>query len=262
MGMLRLQNRLLWLLSLFGVLLFPNLLAKGQTRYWYYTCHVIIVQTIFISIGVMIINMPWVLNFAPTLDKTSTFVLIVAYCHWHIIITSIALHSALNKKNYEQIVDTLKASDLIYSLLQAFNNYYGQFFLKMCMTAFVRCCLAFYFLFLASKDLAIVIEVLKALCLYTWWHCTIIFILFSICNSATTAVNETVLCMRFFQDCNIVDSKITRQINRCLLKNLHKKMAFRAVGFFDVNRRTIHMVLSSVITYFVILIQFQQLDSA
>ncbi|XP_055542796.1 uncharacterized protein LOC129728383 [Wyeomyia smithii] len=360
MGMFRLQKYLLWFLSLTGVMLFPNLLTTEQVlrHRWYYFGYVIVVQSVFISIGLTMLFIPFIMQFPVDLDKTSTFVLIVGYCHWHIILASMAMHSVLNMKklksfydilqniedqsepylprtlfginlamtvsivlrfgalfwvdsfpvlslinwtndaiqfavfdlynfhviclvwsirkhcnhlnsrlgdvlkfgSYQQIIDALRATDSIYALLQAFNSYYGTFMLKMCMTVFVRSCLAFYFMFLASRDWAFVIAVSVTLFMYTWWHCAVVCGMFSICRSTTTVINETVLSLRFFQECNIVDSKITYQMNRFMLKTLHKQAAFRVSGCIDVNGKTIHLIFGSVITFLIILIQFKNLD--
>ncbi|XP_039444400.2 gustatory and pheromone receptor 39a-like [Culex pipiens pallens] len=57
------------------------------------------------------------------------------------------------------------------------------------------------------------------------------------------------------------NTKVTRQINKFLLKNLHQKKKFSAYGFFDIDNSVIYTVFSSIVTYLVILIQFKQLEN-
>ncbi|XP_058450027.1 gustatory receptor 68a [Malaya genurostris] len=73
--------------------------------------------------------------------------------------------------------------------------------------------------------------------------------------------NETALCTRHFDDYTMKNTKVAKQINKFLLKNLHQKKKFSAYGFFDIDNSVIYTVFSSIITYLVILIQFKQLES-
>ncbi|XP_055544753.1 gustatory and pheromone receptor 39a-like isoform X2 [Wyeomyia smithii] len=73
--------------------------------------------------------------------------------------------------------------------------------------------------------------------------------------------NETALCTRYFDDYTMKNTKVAKQINKFLLKNLHQKKKFSAYGFFDIDNSVIYTVFSSIVTYLVILIQFKQLEN-
>ncbi|XP_038106905.1 gustatory and pheromone receptor 39a [Culex quinquefasciatus] len=81
------------------------------------------------------------------------------------------------------------------------------------------------------------------------------------CNRFYYLANETALCTRHFDDYSMQNTKVTRQINKFLLKNLHQKKKFSAYGFFDIDNSVIYTVFSSIVTYLVILIQFKQLEN-
>ncbi|XP_058815982.1 gustatory and pheromone receptor 39a-like isoform X2 [Topomyia yanbarensis] len=81
------------------------------------------------------------------------------------------------------------------------------------------------------------------------------------CNRTAYKANETALCTRHFDDYTMKNTKVAKQINKFLLKNLHQKKKFSAYGFFDIDNSVIYTVFSSIITYLVILIQFKQLEN-
>ncbi|XP_058816409.1 uncharacterized protein LOC131679689 [Topomyia yanbarensis] len=155
MGLLEQQKRLLVLLNIFGVVPIHALLNKDKVHRdssWRYVSYVLTVQTVLALIGTLEIVLPTGLEDLPNMDKTSRFVSITGYCHWHVILFLISLHSAIYseklaklyaiiatiERTYSQIIDALQDSDLLFGMLQAFNNYYGLFMIGMCMTAFLR----------------------------------------------------------------------------------------------------------------------------
>ncbi|XP_038107057.1 gustatory receptor 68a isoform X3 [Culex quinquefasciatus] len=77
----------------------------------------------------------------------------------------------------------------------------------------------------------------------------------------TEKANEAALSTRHFDDYSMKNTKLAKQINKFLLKNLHQKKKFSAFGFFNIDNSVIYTVFSSIITYLVILIQFKQLEN-
>ncbi|XP_055544752.1 gustatory and pheromone receptor 39a-like isoform X1 [Wyeomyia smithii] len=83
----------------------------------------------------------------------------------------------------------------------------------------------------------------------------------AITGQVSDQANETALCTRYFDDYTMKNTKVAKQINKFLLKNLHQKKKFSAYGFFDIDNSVIYTVFSSIVTYLVILIQFKQLEN-
>ncbi|KAL9707190.1 hypothetical protein quinque_010708 [Culex quinquefasciatus] len=96
---------------------------------------------------------------------------------------------------------------------------------------------------------------------WLWPQLTKLCITTKLAGSVSDEANEIALCTRHFDDCSMQNTKVTRQINKFLLKNLHQKKKFSAYGFFDIDNSVIYTVFSSIVTYLVILIQFKQLEN-
>lgn len=54
--------------------------------------------------------------------------------------------------------------------------------------------------------------------------------------------NEAALSTRHFDDYTMKNTKLAKQINKFLLKNLHQKKKFSAFGFFNIDNSVIYTV--------------------
>uniref|UniRef100_A0A1S4JNG6 Gustatory receptor n=2 Tax=Culex quinquefasciatus TaxID=7176 RepID=A0A1S4JNG6_CULQU len=107
-------------------------------------------------------------------------------------------------------------------------------------------------------------EILGEVVNYAVWYLPFmvkLLVTMQLAHSATQQANEAALSTRHFDDYSMKNTKLAKQINKFLLKNLHQKKKFSAFGFFNIDNSVIYTVFSSIITYLVILIQFKQLEN-
>uniref|UniRef100_A0A182WQZ5 Gustatory receptor n=1 Tax=Anopheles minimus TaxID=112268 RepID=A0A182WQZ5_9DIPT len=80
------------------------------------------------------------------------------------------------------------------------------------------------------------------------------------CQNTCEQLQLTAQVVQHFHDEKNRNSRLTKRIQRFLLHNLDRKRTFSACGMFDIDYAMLHMVFSSIFTYMVILIQFDQLQ--
>uniref|UniRef100_A0A182IIU0 Gustatory receptor n=1 Tax=Anopheles arabiensis TaxID=7173 RepID=A0A182IIU0_ANOAR len=80
------------------------------------------------------------------------------------------------------------------------------------------------------------------------------------CQRTCGELQQTAQLVRRLDDDRKRNSRVATQIHRFLLQNLNRKINFSVCGMFDIDYAMIHMVLSSIFTYLVILVQFDQLQ--
>uniref|UniRef100_A0A182K6B4 Gustatory receptor n=1 Tax=Anopheles christyi TaxID=43041 RepID=A0A182K6B4_9DIPT len=73
-------------------------------------------------------------------------------------------------------------------------------------------------------------------------------------------LQQTAQLVRQVDDDRSRNSRATKKIQHFLLQNLGRKSKFSVCGMFDIDYAMLHMVFSSIITYLVILVQFDQLQ--
>uniref|UniRef100_A0A182QP47 Gustatory receptor n=1 Tax=Anopheles farauti TaxID=69004 RepID=A0A182QP47_9DIPT len=79
------------------------------------------------------------------------------------------------------------------------------------------------------------------------------------CQNTSDQLEDTARLVYHYDDDQNRRSRAAKQIHRFLLHNLKRKKQFWASGFFAIDYAMLHMVFSSIFTYMVILIQFDQL---
>uniref|UniRef100_A0A182YDG4 Uncharacterized protein n=1 Tax=Anopheles stephensi TaxID=30069 RepID=A0A182YDG4_ANOST len=80
------------------------------------------------------------------------------------------------------------------------------------------------------------------------------------CQSTCEQLQQTAQLVKHFDDDRNRNSRVAKLIQRFLLQNLDRKTSFSACGMFHIDYAMLHMLFSSIFTYMVILIQFDQLQ--
>ncbi|KAJ8947248.1 hypothetical protein NQ314_008647 [Rhamnusium bicolor] len=85
-----------------------------------------------------------------------------------------------------------------------------------------------------------------------------VLIMFSCDWALQEAQNIIPICYKYQQDFSTSSGE--RQELICLTNQaLNNKPAFTAAGFFEINRKTLLALLSATTTYFIVIIQFNQM---
>uniref|UniRef100_A0A182NBW6 Gustatory receptor n=1 Tax=Anopheles dirus TaxID=7168 RepID=A0A182NBW6_9DIPT len=94
-----------------------------------------------------------------------------------------------------------------------------------------------------------------------WQSIYVAVVLFTVtgCQNTCNQLQNTARLVHQYDDDRNRNSRTAKQTQRFLLQNLERKQHFSASGFFAIDYAMLHMVFSSIFTYMVILIQFDQL---
>uniref|UniRef100_A0A182PYY6 Gustatory receptor n=1 Tax=Anopheles epiroticus TaxID=199890 RepID=A0A182PYY6_9DIPT len=80
------------------------------------------------------------------------------------------------------------------------------------------------------------------------------------CQKTSGEILQTAQLVRHFDNDRPRRSRAANQVQRFLLQNVNRKTTFSVWNMFDIDYAMLHMVFSSIFTYMVILVQFDQMQ--
>lgn len=89
----------------------------------------------------------------------------------------------------KQIVNNLHKYNILFKLLQTFNDYYGLFMAHMCIIAFLRCSLAMYFVLISLNQFSFCFDPSITILCFAVWNTSFISYIFYTLHVTSTQVS-------------------------------------------------------------------------